>query len=225
MKEEKQQKKKYKVLTLISGILTIIFALLLIAAAVMLVFSLIDSVNSTGDDAGAALGWLFAGWLIVPLFGLFVLFFIGIGITYIVLGSFLCSSSSKTDAVYLGRSGFVITTIVFDFIMAFIFMFCVYAFEGGYRLFYAVLMGISIISAVLKITDIALAKRRVRKDPSLVASNVQKNINFSALKSDSQKFSEELDMLAEKLKSGALTEEEYAVLKQAAIEKHTAKNN
>lgn len=185
------EKKKFKALTLVSGISTIIFGVMLLVGVGMLVLTMLQGANSSlnSSDATQRIGFALTGWILIPMVVVLVLFLLGICITEFVLGAFLCGSATKSDKQYLGRSGFLITTIVFDFILTIVFGIITYAISGSmYKIVFGVLLAVSLLSGVLKIVDLSLAKKRMKLPEAEVTANPQpvSSVNFNALKANEE---------------------------------------
>ena len=219
-----KKNKKIKGLTLTSGIITLLFGIGMLAVAILGVYLMIAAyTTSQTGNAAQAFAFVFTAWLIIPIFLLVGAIGLGVGISNFVLGIFLITSSTKDDREYLKRKAFVITTIVFDFIImsiCFIVAIASSKDEQVALLVGAIVGAFALFSAIIKIVDLKQTKKRYA--PIEEAEEKEKaNVNFGALQNDSSKLESELKKLDEMKANGTISEEEYKNLRQNAIEKST----
>ena len=140
----------------------------------------------------------------------------------------LVISASKNDKAYYNRKGFVIFTIVTDFILMALMLLIAIAFNEDIRILFLIIAALLLFSAVIKIVDLAIFNKRVKTGKADVkvreTQPVSSNIDFGALSKENDQKSvknmeEELNKLDEMKSSGLITEEEYKSMRQKIIEK------
>jgi len=140
----------------------------------------------------------------------------------------LVISAFKNDKSYYNRKGFVIFTIVTDFILMALMLFIAIAFNEDIRILFLIIAALLLFSAVIKIVDLAIFNKRVKTGKADVkvreTQPVSSNIDFGALSKENDQKSvknmeEELKKLDEMKSSGLITEEEYKSMRQKIIEK------
>lgn len=211
------RKTHFKFLTFLSGL----FEILLGVGTILLGIFLSLSVNEFLGKPDGAEGWFislfFGGFIIIlawaALFCLFIAFFI-----CLVLGIMLIVSSFRNDRVFEKRKGFVIFTIVCDFLLAIALVFVAFALSGALQIGCFAVAALMLILAILKIVEIRINKKHIEKlDEQEALENGQNKkvgVDFSALsktksENEQQEQKDELQKLEEMKKSGIVSEEEY----------------
>lgn len=219
----KDKSQKIKPLTLVSGIITLIFGIAMIAMAFAIAYYFIALVMP-GADAGAAEAFAFAiaGWIIIPVGVLLGLMGLAVAITNIVLGSIIIASAAKDDKKYVSRRGFIITTIVFDFIYAALLVVVgSQTLDSTFGIAILIFGILAIISAAIKITDLAIVSKRYGKVKEAIANVIPTAVvDFDALKSNEAKLKEELANIEKMKQEGTITEIGYEKLVKEANEKY-----
>jgi len=167
MSIQNENKMKFKFLTFLSGLLNIAL-FVLVAYMCFSILTIFPSLIGDNDLGGAI-----ASIILMP----FVILFLGVcviaAIIYIILGVMCIVMSFSKDKTFRRLRGLMITSIVFDFILAIFSMFLMFSYEGKTFIIALVLIATAIISAILAIVDLCLHKRRERKyQNALAAQNV-----------------------------------------------------
>lgn len=179
--EEKVQKKhKFKFLTFASGLFNIALAAL-VAFALIFVIIAFPEWAQEGDGTK-----VIAAIIIIPLVFVFIAIAAIIAIFYLVVGIMIIVASFKDDKAYGKRRGLVITTVVFDFIQLALCLFLIFGVQGdtgGAKTILIVLAVATLLSAILKIVDLRLHKKRTSKIETQKSQlqTIETQIDFSAL--------------------------------------------
>lgn len=183
---EKSKKHRFKFLTFLSALVNIILS----AGLVYLVVTVVTKIYSewmVNDDVTVVVGFI-----LMPIIFLFVgLCALGV-IFYVICGILMLISSFKDDRAYSKWKGLVITTVVFDFILAVISLLLMFMLmeTDSWMLFMIAAIG-TLLSAILKIIDMSVHKKRLKKTAEEKKQqakvengeipNVNPNVDFSAL--------------------------------------------
>ncbi len=221
----------FKVSTFLSGLFMLLISFAFLGVGILFVMQVIPAFTS--DNGLEQLGLLVAGLFVMPFVFVVLILVIMMFVCYLVLGIMLIVSSFKTDDAFYRWRGFVIFTIVVDFLMVLPLIFIGYIVEGiGMWVFIGTSVAL-IISAILKIVDLSLAGKRFRKSQMLAAQAQAQNsqtADFSKLSSEEGEKSDtpeivveeskepdaevvtdenEIEKLNEMKKNGLISDEEY----------------
>lgn len=182
--EKKQKKHRFKFLTFLSGLINFALSIGVVACVVYIISVWYP------QWAGSGLAAVITGFFFIPF--LMAFFAVGIlgGIFYLIMGILLLVSSFKEDKKFVRWKGLLITTIVFDFILAlFSGLLCLSDIGDAKTIFIAILIA-TLASAFFKILDMILHKQRIKHNKIEKVVEVQSvnsaspsHINFSALNS------------------------------------------
>ena len=222
----KKEKKRFKFLTFFAGLLTILLAIALIGCVIFMAFVLFPAFFQGADSDADKIAAGILAIVLLPLMFVVVVFCIVMAIIYIVLGSMLMSSSFKNDRVFRNRRGFIIFTIVMDFIFIAILTLLSFAISPMPVIFLAI-AGVMLVSTILRITDLALFNHRVKvggADLDVQPNHTQtvstnSNVNFGALgKNNSSDVEERLKKIEEMKNSGLISEADYKEMRKKVLE-------
>ena len=205
-------KHSFKLSTFLSGLFMLLIALAFLAVGVLFVMDVIPSF--TNGEGLEQLGLLFAGVILMPFVILILILTIVMFVCYLVLGIMLIVSSFKTDEAFHRWRGFVIFTIVIDFIMFLPLLLIGLGLENIIAKVVCIATSIAVVlSAILKIVDLAVSGKRLRKAQQQRAAQVEtqpSTVDFSKLSDDGKAQDEsEIDKLIDLKKNGLITEEEF----------------
>ena len=210
-------KHSFKLSTFLSGLFMLLIALAFLAVGVLFVMQVIPAFTS--DNGLEQVGLLFAGIIVMPFIFLVLILVIIMFFCYLVLGIMLIVSSFKTDEGFHCWRGFVIFTIVTDFLLLLPLLLIGCGLEG-FGMYICIGTSVALlISAILKIVDLSLAGKRLRKAQQqraaeMAAESQSSKVDFSQLSNDSNPpeivvEESEIEKLNELKKNGLISEEEF----------------
>ena len=215
-------KHNFKVSTFLSGLFMILISIAFLGVGLLFVMQVIPAFSS--DDGLKQLGLLFAGIIVMPFIILVLILIVIMFFCYLVLGIMLIVSSFKTDDAFHRWRGFVIFTIVIDFLMI-LPLFWIGCGINGFGMYICIGTSIALLlSAILKIVDLSLSGKRLKKAQQLAAQKAQEtqtqdsqNVDFSKLSNENSEGDapeivveeSEIDKLNKLKENGLITDEEY----------------
>lgn len=225
---EVQKKSKAKWLTFFSGVISLLLAVaLIICVGYIIGYVIPNFIEQGNNDAATGIAMGLVAVIFIPLMFAFIAISLTVSICYIILGIMLIISAFKSDNVYNNRKGFVIFTIVSDFILMALMVFIAIAFNENIRVLFIAIAVLMLFSAVIKIVDLVISNRRVKSEKADIkvqpSQNVTSNSDFDALSRDddipsTKNLEEELKKLEELKASGLITEDEYKNMRQKLLD-------
>lgn len=194
--QKPKRKNKFKIFTFFSGLLTLVLSVCVFFFTFYILFTLYP--QWINEDAATVIVGIFLLPALICLVGVCCI----AGVLYMVLGILSIVASFKEDKSFLNWKGLVITVIVFEFLIATItlIMSMMDLGEGSMAIFLSI-AAVVLFSAILKIIELVMLKKRMKKSKNEVVvkdmentsvqpkSETSSNINFDVLKSNNNESS------------------------------------